>query len=295
MNAVTSAQKRGELRRLLGGGTISIAPGAADVLTARLVAQFGYRSVYLSGSLQHAMRGYADINALTMSEMVQTAHNVAGEISIPCIADAETGFGIDVNVTRTVREFERTGVAGIHIEDSTVPKRPTRLGFESPTVSKAEFLDKIKAALDARVDQGLVVIARSELRGNDDEKIERLHDALELGADAFWVGGFSPSQVEGMCRQLQKPALAVLPKTMSAEQFGALGPRMAVVPGALAIAGIMAQRALLEDMKTSGSWNAWLERQPGFKAANDYYNGQGLSETHIGQSHEIVPPKEGLS
>jgi len=166
------------------------------VLTARLIAETGYRAVYLSGSLQHAMRGYADINALTMSEMVQTAHNVAGEIAIPCIADAETGFGIDINVTRTVREFERTGVAGIHIEDSTVPKRPARLGFESPTVSTAEFLDKIKAALDARIDQGLVVIARSELRGNDDEKIERLHRALELGADAVWVGGFSPSQVE---------------------------------------------------------------------------------------------------
>jgi 2-methylisocitrate lyase-like PEP mutase family enzyme len=294
MDAMTSARKREELRRLLGGGTISIAPGAADVLTARLIAETGYRAVYLSGSLQHAMRGYADINALTMSEMVQTAHNVAGEISIPCIADAETGFGIDINVTRTVREFERTGVAGIHIEDSTVPKRPARLGFESPTVSTVEFLDKIKAALDARIDQGLVVIARSELRGNDDEKIERLHCALELGADAFWVGGFSPAQVEKVCRQLQKPALAVLPKTMSAEQFGALGPRMAVVPGALAIAGLMAQRALLEDMKTSGSWSAWLERQPGYKSADNYYNGQGLSDKRIEHRHEVVPPKGGL-
>ena len=132
MNATTSAEKRQELRRLLKGATISIAPGAADVLTAQLIAQLDYRAVYLSGSLQHAMRGYADINALTMSEMVQTAHNVAGEITIPCLADAETGFGIEVNVRRTVREFERTGVAGIHIEDSTVPKRPARLGFEIP-------------------------------------------------------------------------------------------------------------------------------------------------------------------
>jgi 2-methylisocitrate lyase-like PEP mutase family enzyme len=281
MNTMTSAQKRQELRRLLGGGTISIAPGAADVLTARLVAQLGYRAVYLSGSLQHAMRGYADINALTMSEMVQTAHNVAGEIEIPCIADAETGFGIGINVTRTVREFERTGVAGIHIEDSTVPKRPARLGFESPTVSTAEFLDKVKAALDARVDQSLVIIARSELRGNDDEKVERLHGALDLGADAFWAGGFSSPQVEKICRQFQRPAVAVLPKTMSADQFGALGVRVAVVPGALAVAGLMAQRALLEDMKTSGSWSAWLERQPGFKAANEYYNGQGLSDLSV--------------
>jgi len=117
-------------------------------LTARLVELMGYPAVYLSGSLQHAMRGYADINALTMSEMVQTSENVAHEIAIPCIADAETGFGIGINVTRTVRSFERAGVAAIHIEDSTVPKRPARLGFESPTVSKTEFLDKIKTALN---------------------------------------------------------------------------------------------------------------------------------------------------
>jgi 2-methylisocitrate lyase-like PEP mutase family enzyme len=278
MHATTPLQKRQEFRRLLQGGTINIAPGAADVLTARLVELIGYPAVYLSGSLQHAMRGYADINALTMSEMVQTSENVANEIAIPCIADAETGFGIGVNVIRTVRSFERAGVAAIHIEDSTVPKRPARLGFESPTVSKAEFLDKIKTALDARTDQTLVIIARSELRGNDDEKFERLQGAVALGADAFWAGGFAPPQVEKICRQLQKPAVAVLPQKMSAEQFGALGVKMGVVPGALAIAGLMAQRALLEDMKISGSCSTWLERQPDVKLVTDYYNSQGLSD-----------------
>jgi 2-methylisocitrate lyase-like PEP mutase family enzyme len=274
----TFAQKRQELRRLLTGTGAHIAPGAADVLTARLVAQMGFPAVYLSGSLQHAMRGYADVNALTMSEMAQTAHNVANEVAVPCIADGETGFGIGINVVRMVREYERAGVAAIHLEDSTVPKRPARLGFESPTVERPEFLDKIKAALDARTDETLVIIARSELRGNDAEKIERLGDALALGADAFWAGGFSSAQVEQVCRQLKKPAAAVLPKGMSAQRFGSLGVKLAVVPGALAIAGLMAQRALLEDMKTSGSWSAWLERQPTFKAANDYYNGQGLAD-----------------
>jgi 2-methylisocitrate lyase-like PEP mutase family enzyme len=207
MHATTTLQKRQGLRRLLQGEKIIIAPGAADVLTARLVALMGYPAVYLSGSLQHAMRGYPDINALTMSEMVQTSENIADEIAIPCIADAETGFGIGINVTRTVRSFERAGVAAIHIEDSTVPKRPARLGFESPTVSKAEFLDKIKTALDARTDETLVIVARSELLGNDDEKFERLHSAVELGVDAFWVGGFAPPQVEKICRQLQSPPL----------------------------------------------------------------------------------------
>src|SRR4029079_9560173 len=103
MHATTILQKRQAFRRLLQEKALSIAPGAADVLTARLVALTGYPAVYLSGSLQHALRGYADVNALTMSEMVQTSENVASEIAIPCIADAETGFGIGVNVTRTVR------------------------------------------------------------------------------------------------------------------------------------------------------------------------------------------------
>ena len=135
----TFAQKRQELRRLLNGTGAHIAPGAADVLTARLVAQMGFPAVYLSGSLQHAMRGYADVNALTMSEMAQTAHNVANEVAVPCIADGETGFGIGINVVRMVREYERAGVAAIHLEDFTVPKRPARLGFESPTVARPSF------------------------------------------------------------------------------------------------------------------------------------------------------------
>ena len=159
-----------------------------------------------------------------------------------------------------------------------MPKRPARLGFESPTVSKAEFLDKIKTALDARTDQDMVIIARSELRGNDEDKVARLQGALELGADCFWAGGFSPPQVTKICQDLQKPAVAVLPQKMSAGQFGALGVKLAVVPGALAIAGLMAQRALLEEMKTSGSWFSWLERQPDVKLVTDYYNSQGLSD-----------------
>src|ERR1700743_2355101 len=120
----TTVRKRHEFRRALSTGTIQIAPGAADLLTGRLIAPMGYPAVYLSGSLQHALRGYADVNVLTMSEMVQTASSVANEIAIPCLADAETGFGHGINVVRTVREFERSGVAAIHIEDSTVPKRP---------------------------------------------------------------------------------------------------------------------------------------------------------------------------
>jgi len=271
----TVGDKRRHLRALLQEPGLKLAPGAADVLTARLIVKTGFPAIYISGSLQHALRGYADVNALTMSEMVQTAHALANEVPAPCIADAETGFGTSVNVTRTIREYERSGVAGVHLEDSTVPKKPARLGFDSPVVSTAEFLDKIKCALDARVDESMVLIARSELRGDFDAKFERLQKALELGADAFWAGGFSLSEVAKVCALLPKPAVSVFPKNISAADYGALGVRIGVIPGGTAVAGLMAQRAFLENLAASGNWTQWLESQPGFKDADDHYSEQG--------------------
>ena len=276
METPSVGDKRRRLRELLIAEKGSLAPGSADVLTAKLIAKMGFPAIYISGSLQHALRGYADVNALTMTEMVQTAAEVANEVPIPCLADGETGFGTTVNVIRTVREYERAGVAGIHIEDSTVPKKPARLGYDSPTVSASEFLDKIKSALDARTDESMVIVARSELRGDFQAKFERLQAAAELGADAFWAGGFTLAEVEKVCAAIGKPALSVQPKNISAEDYGRLGVKLAVIPGAMAIAGLMAQRSFLEHLAKSGVWNEWLESQPDFKAANDHYSEQGV-------------------
>ncbi len=268
--------KRRQLRHLLGGESASLAPGSADVLTAKLIVKMGFPAIYISGSLQHALRGYADVNALTMTEMIYTAAQVANEVPIPCLADGETGFGSTVNVIRTVREYERAGVAGIHIEDSTVPKKPARLGYDSPTVSASEFLDKIKCALDARIDESMVIVARSELRGDFTAKFERLQSAAELGADAFWVGGFTLEEVAKVCSAIAKPALSVLPKNISAKEYGRLGVRLAVIPGDMAIAGLIAQRSFLKHLAATGNWTEWLEAQPGFEDANSHYSEQGI-------------------
>lgn len=276
MQTPSVGDKRRRLRELLQAGKASLAPGSADVLTAKLIAKMGFPAVYISGSLQHALRGYADVNALTMTEMVQTAAEVANEVPVPCLADGETGFGTTINVIRTVREYERAGVAGIHIEDSTVPKRPARLGYDSATVSMTEFLDKIKSALDARTDESMVIVARSELRGDFSAKFERLEAAAELGADAFWVGGFTLTEVGKVCSMIEKPALSVLPKNISIDDYGLLGVKLAVIPGAMAMAGLIAQRKFLENLAQSGNWTEWLEAQPGFKDANDHYSEQGV-------------------
>jgi 2-methylisocitrate lyase-like PEP mutase family enzyme len=276
METPSVGEKRRRLRELLQSENSSLAPGSADVLTARLIVKMGFPVVYISGSLQHALRGYADINALTMSEMIQTAAVVANEIPVPCLADGETGFGTTANVIRTVREYERAGVAGIHIEDSTVPKKPSRLGYDSPTVTAAEFLDKIKSALDARSDASMVIVARSELRGDFSAKFERLQAAVELGADAFWAGGFTLAEVGKVCSMIAKPALSVLPKNVSIADYGRLGVKIAVIPGGMAIAGLMAQRSFLEHLSRTGDWTEWLEAQQGFKDANTHYAEQGV-------------------
>lgn len=271
----SARDKRREFRRLLSLEGCQIAPGAADVLTARLVVHAGFPAVFLSGSLQHAVRGYPDVNVLTMTEMVETATAIADSIPVPCLADGETGFGNGRNVSRTVEEFERAGVAAIMMEDSTVPKRPARLGYDSPTVTTAEFIDKIKTAVDARRDDQLVILARSEMRGDNAAKIDRLAAAIECGADAFWAGGFTPAELPDICARLKKPAMAVLPQRLTAAQFGQLGVKLGVITGALSVAALMAQIRLLDSLRETGSWSAWLTSQTDFKFADEFFDRQG--------------------
>jgi 2-methylisocitrate lyase-like PEP mutase family enzyme len=270
-----ATQKRLEFRRLLCLEGCQVAPGAADVLTARLVVHAGFPAVFLSGSLLHALRGYPDLNVLTMTEMVEAAAQIADAIPVPCLADGETGFGNGINVSRTVQEYERAGVGAIMIEDSTVPKRPSRLGYDSPTVTTGEFLDKIKTAADARRDNELVILARSELRGDNAAKLDRLAGAIECGADAVWAGGFAESELPDICARLNRPAIAVLPGRLTAQQFGRLGVKMGVITGALAVAGVMAQVRMLDSLRETGSWSAWLSSQSDYAFADEFYRTLG--------------------
>lgn len=274
MSSIAS-NKRHRFRELLATDGCQIAPGAADVLTARLVVHAKFPAVFISGSLQHSLRGYEDVNALTMTEMVTTATSIAEAVEVPCLADGEAGFGFGINVTRTVQEYERSGVAGMLLEDSTVPKRPARLGYDSPTVSTPEFLDKIKTALDARTDPEFVIVARCEMRGNTAAKMERLAAAIECGADAFWAGGFTAAEIPEACAKLKKPSLAVLPGNTTAARFGDLGVKMGVISGALATAALLSQIRLLDSLRETGSWTAWLKHQPDFEFAERFYDAQG--------------------
>ncbi|WP_237717375.1 isocitrate lyase/PEP mutase family protein [Cupriavidus basilensis] len=136
------------LRQHLQAPGMIIAPGAYDAIGARLVEQAGFPACYMTGAGTSAARGFPDFGLLTMSEMVENAAVMARSVSIPLIADADTGYGNELNVTRTVREYEARGVAAIHIEDQVAPKRCGHLDGKE-VVSREAFVSKIRAALEA--------------------------------------------------------------------------------------------------------------------------------------------------
>ena len=172
---------------LAGGGMIT-APGVYDGLMARLVAQAGFRAAYMTGAGTAVSHGLPDYGLLTMTEMVANAARIAAAADIAVIADADTGFGNELNVTRAVREYERAGVAAIHIEDQGFPKKCGHLD-DKEIVPRAEFIAKIRAAVAARSDPDFKIIARTDARApaGFEEAIARANAALAAGADIAFV------------------------------------------------------------------------------------------------------------
>src|SRR6201988_3296168 len=151
------------LREQLRRDGMMIAPGAYDCITARTIAQAGFAAVYMTGAGTAATLGYPDYGLLTMSEMADNAGRIAASVAVPVIADADTGYGNELNATRTVREYERRGVAGLHIEDQVFPKKCGHLDNKA-VVPRDEYLAKIRAAVAAKCDPDFFIIARTDSR-----------------------------------------------------------------------------------------------------------------------------------
>lgn len=183
------------LRTAIGAGPIVLAPGAYDGLTARLVAQHGFPAVYMTGAGTSVAHGFPDYGLLTMTEMAGNAARMSDAAGIPVIADADTGYGNELNVVRTMQAYARAGVAALHIEDQTFPKRCGHLTGKEITDRDA-WLRKIRAAVESRPDPGLLVIARTDARAvaGPDEAIGRARAALAVGADVAFVE--APQTVE---------------------------------------------------------------------------------------------------
>jgi 2-methylisocitrate lyase-like PEP mutase family enzyme len=190
------------------GPACHLAPSCNDGIQARLVEWLGFPLVHISGSGQHRPLGFADAGLLTLTEMIDKARQIVDAVDLPVVSDAETGYGNPVNVVRAVREFERAGVAGIHIEDQLTPKRAGHEGFAVSLVSREEFVAKIKAAVDTRRDESLVVIARSEAKDSLQERVERVQACCEAGADAVWLSARTEDEIKAYAR-IGKPMVGV--------------------------------------------------------------------------------------
>ncbi|MFL6797080.1 MAG: oxaloacetate decarboxylase [Xanthobacteraceae bacterium] len=247
------------LRELMQRGEMVIAPGAYDCITARCIAQAGFPAVYMTGAGTAATLGFPDYGLLTMSEMADNAARIAASVAVPVIADADTGYGNELNATRTVREYERRGVAALHIEDQGFPKKCGHLENKL-IVPRDEFIAKIRAAVAARRDPDLVVIARTDARASlgFDEAVMRANLALAAGADMAFVEAPQtleevaavPNRVSGPCL-LNVVWRGKTPEVAFA-QAQRMGYRLAIVPGMLLKAVIGVCDATLAELMRTG-------------------------------------------
>jgi 2-methylisocitrate lyase-like PEP mutase family enzyme len=247
------------LRELMRKPEMLIAPGVFDGITARLSEHAGYAAVYMTGAGTSLARGFPDFGLLDMSEMAENAGVIARTVAIPVIADADTGYGNELNATRTVREYEMRGVAGLHIEDQVTPKRCGHLDGKE-IIPAPQFISKIRAAVAARRDPDFLIIARTDARAvaGLDEAISRANAAIDAGADMAFVEAVQtmeelaavPKRVKGPCLLNVVPG-GKTPRVPFAEAQ-TLGYRLAILPGLLLGAVMMAASHALRATKESG-------------------------------------------
>src|SRR3989442_7394766 len=274
----TATEKRKALRVMLQGPECQLAPSCNDGIQARLVEWLGFPVVHISGSGQHRALGFADAGLLTLTEMIEKARQIVEAVDLPVVSDAETGYGNAVNVVRTVREFERAGVAAIHIEDQMTPKRAGHEGFEVGLISKAEFVAKIKAAVDTRRDENLLIIARSEAKDSLQERLDRTQACIEAGADAAWASARTEEEVKAYAK-LGKPLVGVPPRQqMPLQRWGELGGRVGCIPTVLQVAALHGMRQCLEELKTNGTEARYFKETPGIEDTRKWYAGMGNKE-----------------
>jgi 2-methylisocitrate lyase-like PEP mutase family enzyme len=245
-------------RELLHRDGMVVAPGAYDCITARLIEQAGFAVVYMTGAGTAATLGYPDFGLITMSEMVANAGRIATSIELPVIADADTGYGNELNAFRAVREFERSGVAGIHIEDQELPKKCGHLEGKQ-IIPREDWLAKIRAAAAARRDQDFTIIARTDARAvaGFDEAVARANAALAAGADmAFVEAPQTAEEVASLPRLVKGPCLLNVVRggktpDLDLREAERMGYKLAIVPGLLikSVVGICDQ--MLAELKAS--------------------------------------------
>jgi 2-methylisocitrate lyase-like PEP mutase family enzyme len=249
------------IKQLFKRERLLVAPGCFDGLSARLIEEAGFEAAYLSGGAVARSMGIPDIGLVTMSEVIDRAAQVVAAVKIPIIADADTGYGNAVNLVRSVREFERTGVAAIHIEDQITPKRCGHLDGKE-VIPMGEMEKKLQAALASRSDPDFAIIARTDARGvhGFDDAISRGRAFAKLGVDAVFVEApQSEAELEEIPRALPNVPLLVnvfkggKTPMLPVERLQRMGYRIAIYPSETQRAAIHAMRQALALLKHEGT------------------------------------------
>jgi methylisocitrate lyase len=263
----TPADKRAELRRRLESGDLLQFPGAFNPLSAKLIARCGFDGVYVSGAVLSADLGLPDIGLTTLSEVAARTQQIARVTELPALADADTGFGEPMNVARTVQELEDSGLAALHIEDQINPKRCGHLDGKQ-VVDQATATQRIRAAVDARRDHNLVIVARTDIRAVDgiEATIERAQRLVEAGADAIFPEALeSLDEFAAVRSAIDVPMLANMTEFGKSELFTTyqlrdVGVNIVIWPVSLLRIAMGAAERALETLKTEGSLTSQLGR-----------------------------------
>ena len=266
------------MRALLARPGCLVTPGVADAFAARMVKMEGFEAVYMTGFGTTLSRlGMPDVGLLTANEMIDNAGRIVDASGLPVIADADTGYGNPINTRRTIRDYEKAGVAGVHLEDQAWPKRCGHLAGKR-VIPTAEMVGKIKAACDARRDDDFVIITRTDAIAVEgmEAALERGERYREAGADVLFIEApIGREQVEVVSKRFKGVPLlynmASSGKTpdLPAEELGKLGFKIAIYPNWIMLAAIPAMQNLLRELKKTGSIAHMRDKVANFKQFTD--------------------------
>jgi len=267
------------LRALMATQAPVLAPGAYDTLSARLVEAAGFPAIYMTGfGTAASVLGRPDVGLLGMSEMVEHARRIVQAVSVPVIADADTGYGNPLNVIRTVQEYEAAGVAAIHIEDQVAPKKCGHIEGKQ-VVPVTEMVEKLRAAVEARHSPDFLIIARTDARAMEGmaSALERARRYREAGADVLFVEApQSDEEIATVARAFPSAPLlfnwAEGGKTppVALSRLRELGYAIVIFPISTLLAATRAIREVLAQIREAGTPNPVMERLIPFQEFLDF-------------------------
>lgn len=256
----TPSQRRQAFRAGLASGRLQVFPGAFTPLSIRLIQDKGFDGAYISGAVMAAELGLPDIGLTTLSEVAHRAHQISRMSDLPTLVDADTGFGEPMNVARTVHELEDAGVAGLHLEDQVNPKRCGHLDGKA-VVDLDTAVKRIRAAVDARRDTDLVIMARTDIRGVEgmDAAIDRAKALEAAGADAIFPEAMATlDEFAAMRKAVSVPILANMTEFGKSElfthqQLADVGVNLVIHPVSLLRVAFGAIERALDSLQSTGT------------------------------------------